>query len=280
VIGFLLVDVANPFFSSILRGIEDVARKHDNLVLSASTDGDPARHDQLVSAFVARRVDGLIVVPTGDHLGPLQHEMKRGTPLVFVDLESDGTAAVDSVRSDHRGGSRMATEHLLRAGHTDIAYLGSPFDLSSARMRYAGFEEAMIEAGRVITPSLVRTGALLPDQWQHVVSDVLDSSPRPTALFTAQNFATLGALQELHRRGLRETIAHVSFDDVELSDVISPGLTAIPQYPLEIGRRATEMLFDRIDGLSHPTVHEVLPSTIVARGSGEILLSERTQPGR
>jgi LacI family transcriptional regulator len=274
VIGFLLVDVANPFFSSILRGIEDVARKHDNLVLSASTDGDPARHDQLVSAFVARRVDGLIVVPTGDHLGPLQHEMKRGTPLVFVDLESDGTDEVDSVRSDHVGGSRVATEHLLARGHTDIAYLGSPFDLSSARMRYAGFEQAMVAAGRTIGPSLVRTGALLPNQWQHVVAEVLDSSPRPTALFTAQNFATLGALQELHRRGLRETIAHASFDDVELSDVISPGLTAIPQHPLEIGRRATEMLFDRIEGLAHPAVHEILPSTLVARGSGEILFGK------
>jgi LacI family transcriptional regulator len=270
VIGFLLVDVANPFFSSILRGIEDVARKHGNLVLSASTDGDPERHDQLVSAFVARRVDGLIVVPTDDHLGPLEHEMKRGTPLVFVDLESKGIDAVDWVRGDHIGGSRVATEHLLERGHTDIAYLGSPFDISSARMRYSGFEQAMNAAGRTITPSLVRTGALLPEQWQHVVAEVLDSAVRPTALFTAQNFATLGALQELHRRGLRETIAHVSFDDVELSDVITPGLTAIPQHPLEIGRRATEMLFDRIDGRTHQPIHEILPAALVARGSGEI----------
>jgi LacI family transcriptional regulator len=172
----------------------------------------------------------------------------------------------------------MATEHLLRRGHIDIAYLGSPFDLSSARMRYSGFEEAMLAAGRTVRRSLVRTGALLPDQWQHVVAEVLDSSPRPTALFTAQNFATLGALQELHRRGLRETIAHVSFDDVELSDVISPGLTAIPQHPLEIGRRATEMLFDRIDGVALRPVHEVLPSALVARGSGEISFRERTEP--
>jgi LacI family transcriptional regulator len=270
VIGFLLVDVANPFFSSILRGIEDVARKHGNLVLSASTDGDPTRHDQLVSAFVARRVDGLIVVPSGDHLGPLQHEMQRGTPIVFVDLEPEGFNGVDLVRSDHVAGSRLATQHLLAQGHKNIAYLGSPFDLSSARMRYSGFEQAMNNAGCAIAPSLVRTEALLPEQWRHVVSEVLDSSPRPTALFTAQNFATLGALQELHRRGLRETIAHVSFDDVELSDVVTPGLTAIPQHPLDIGRRSTEILFDRIDGLTHPPVRDILPSTLVARGSGEI----------
>jgi LacI family transcriptional regulator len=270
VIGFLLVDVANPFFSSILRGIEDVARKHDNLVLSASTDGDSARHDQLVAAFVARRVDGLVVVPDGDRLGPLTHEIARGTPLVFVDLESAATQSVDLVRSDHVGGSRLATEHLLRHGHTNIAYFGSPFDISSARMRYSGFEMAMQNAGHPINPSLVRTGSLLPDQWQHVVAEVLDSSPQPTALFTAQNFATLGALQELHRRRLRETVAHVSFDDVELSDVISPGLTAIPQHPLDIGRRATELLFQRINGSTNDPIFEILPSTIMERGSGEI----------
>jgi LacI family transcriptional regulator len=270
VIGFVLVDIANPFFSSILRGIEDVARKRDYLVLSASTDGDPSRRDQLVSEFVARRVDGLIVVPSGDSLGPLAHEIDRGTPLVFVDLDPPADTRVDLVRSDHYLGSRRATEHLLHHGHIDIAYFGSPLDISSAHLRFRGFGDAMSAAGISVPASSVRTATLLPTEWEHVVEEVLVHGSQPTALLTAQNFATLGALGALHKCGLRETVAHVGFDDVDLASLISPGLTAVPQYPLEIGRRATELLFDRIDGHTYAPLQVILPSDVIARGSGEI----------
>lgn len=269
VIGFILVDVANPFFSSILRGIEDVARKRDYLVLSGSTDGDPARQNQLVSAFVSRRVDGMIVVPSGDALGPLAHEIERGTPLVFVDLEPSGTA-VDFVRSDHHGGARLATEHLLRAGHRDIAFFGSPLEISSGGQRYAGFREAMAAAGLTVPDSRMRTGLYTPDGWHGIVKDFFANGAGPTAIFTAQNFITLGALRALHELGLRNSVAHIGFDDVELGAVVSPGMSVVPQYPLELGRRATEMLFNRLDGRSRSPVQELLPSTIIERGSGEI----------
>ncbi len=270
VIGFILVDVANPFFSSILRGIEDVARKHDCLVLSGSTDGDSERWDQLVSAFVSRRVDGLIVVPNGSHLGPLQHEILRGTPLVFVDLDSPDANEVDKVRSDHYHGARMATDHLLRAGHTEIAYFGSPLSMTSAQLRFEGFRDAMTSAGLQVVPNRVRTGTHTPNEWQSIVLDFFQHGNRPSALFTAQNFATLGALQALHLLGLRHSVAQIGFDDVELGAVVTPGLTVVPQFPLEIGQRATEILFDRIEGGRHAPVSEILPLSIIERGSGEI----------
>lgn len=270
VIGFILVDVANPFFSSILRGIEDVARKRDCLVLSGSTDGDPERWDQLVSAFVSRRVDGLIVVPNGSHLGPLEHEIARGTPLVFVDLDSPGADRVDKVRSDHYNGARMATDHLIRAGHSEIAYFGSPLSLTSAQLRFEGFRDAMTSAGLQASADRIRTGTHTPTEWKSIVLEFFDQERRPTALFTAQNFATLGALQALHVMGVRDRVAQVGFDDVELGAVVTPGLTVVPQYPLEIGRRATEILFDRIEGGVHSPVSEILPTTMIERGSGEI----------
>ncbi len=269
VIGFVLVDVSNPFFSSILRGIEEVARRHDYLVLSGSTDGEPARQAQLVSAFVSRRVDGMIVVPSGDDLGPLSHEIERGTPLVFVDLEP-AAASVDLLRSDHQGGSRLATEHLLARGHRDIAFFGSPLDIFSARLRLAGFKEAMSAAGLDVPESRVRTGMHTPDEWQRIVTEFFTNEPRPTAIFTAQNFVTIGALQALHAMGLHNTVAQVGFDDVDLSAVVSPGISVMPQYPLELGRRAAEMLFERLDGRVGPPVQEILKSPIVERGSGEI----------
>lgn len=279
VIGFVLVDVANPFFSSILRGIEEVARRHHYFVLSGSTDGDSDRQDQLVSAFITRRVDGLIVVPTGDSIGPLAREIDRGTPLVFVDLEPDEANKVDLLRSDHQGGARLATEHLLRRGHTDIAFFGSPLDIFSARLRLAGFREAMATAGLAVPEDRVTTGLHTPDQWQRLVNDYLQKEPRPTALFTAQNFITLGALQALHALGLREQIAQIGFDDVDLGAVVSPGVSVVPQYPLELGRRAAELLFRRLEGAPKKPVREILAMQVVERGSGEIA-PPKPKPGR
>ncbi len=271
IVGFILVDVANPFFSAILRGIEDVARKRDCLVLSGSTDGDPERWAQLVSAFVQRRVDGLIVVPNDENLGPLKHEIQRRTPLVFVDRDAPSGSVVDTVRSDHYQGSLLATKHLIRAGHRQIAFFGSPVNISSARQRLDGFLDAMASEGLAIPDAWVQTGTRTPDEWRLLVADFLEQpSSRPTALFTAQNFATLGALQALHAAGLQHTIAQVGFDDVELGAFLTPGLTVIPQSPHDIGRRATEILFNRIDGAAHPPVYEVLPTALTERGSGEI----------
>ena len=270
VIGFILVDVANPFFSSTLRGIEEVARKHNYFVLSGSTDGEADRQDQLVAAFIARRVDGLIVVPTGDHLGPLAPEIKRGTPMVFVDLEPGEADGVDLVRSDHYGGARAATEHLLGLGHRDIAYFGSPLDVFSARLRLEGFQEAMSAAGIEIPPDRIQTGWHSPERWREIVIETLARRPRPTALFTAQNFITMGALQALHSLGLRSKIAHIGFDDVDLGEVVTPGVSVVPQYPLELGRRAAELLFRRLDGTAMQPVREIIASDVIDRGSGEI----------
>ncbi len=278
-IGFILVDVANPFFSSILRGIEEVARTHDYLVLAGSTDGLRQREDQLVEAFVARRVDGLIVVPSGRGAGPLQAEVERGTPVVLLDLELEGLA-VDLVRSDHRGGATLATQHLQAHGHADIAFFSDDPTVFSAGLRLDGYREAMSRAGLAVDERRVVQGRHTSDVWRRIIRDYLIGSRligsrlvengRPTALFTAQNLITVGATQALHDLELHEAIAHIGFDDIELADVVEPGISVVPQHPLDLGRRAAERLFARIDGLAGPPCEQVIGTGVVERGSGEI----------
>lgn len=268
-IGFVLVDVANPFFSSILRGIEEVARGHDTLVLAGSTDGLVERQDQLIEAFVGRRVDGLIVVPSGSGGGVLRTELDRGTPVVFLDLEPDDIV-VDLVRSDHRGGARIATEHLLARGHRDIAFIGDDPTIFSAGCRLAGFHDAMTAAGLVVPPHRVVTGRHTADAWRSIVADRLRDPQPPTAIFTAQNFITVGAAHALHDLGLHRTIAQVGFDDIELADIVEPAITVVPQRPRELGRRAAEQLFRRIHGDRTEPIRDIVESPIVERGSGEI----------
>jgi LacI family transcriptional regulator len=268
-IGFVMVDVSNPFFSSILRGLEGVARARNYFVLSGSSDGDADREDQLIETFIARRVDGLVVIPSGDTLAALRSEIARGTPVVFLDLEAPGFET-DLVRSDHRGGAALGTKHLIDHGHRDIGFLCDDPTVFSAGLRLQGFQDAMAEARLEIRPEWMVMGRHTPDEWERLVTELFQRTPRPTAIFTAQNFITIGALRALHAQRLHREVAMVGFDDVELADVVEPGVSVIPQQPHELGRRAGMMLFDRLDGSIEPQSKEVVACALVERGSGEI----------
>ncbi len=268
-IGFVLVDVANPFFSSLLRGIEEEATTRDCLVLAGSTGGSASREHQLIEAFVGRRVDGLIVVTSETESGPLQSELARGTPVVFLDLEPDEDN-VDLVRSDHHAGSLTATRHLLDHGHTDIAYYGDDATIFSARLRRQGYLDAMTAAGLDPSPRRQTTASRTTEQWHEFIHDQLSSDEPPSAMFTAQNFVTLGAVQALHDLELQRSVALVGFDDVDLAAVVQPGITVVAQQPRELGRRAAAVLFDRIGGETGPPVREIVATSLIARGSGEL----------
>jgi len=268
-IGFVLVDVANQFFGSLLRGIDEVASARGSLVLSGSTDRDPEREHQLIRAFVGRRVDGLIVVYSGSEVERLETDTARGMPVVFLDLEPDNTTA-DLVRSDHYGGAKMATRHLLEGGHTDIAYFGDDSTISSATLRRRGFLDAMHEAGINVPQGRIVEGSRRHDQWRAIATEQLGSASPPTAVFSAQNIITVGTVLALHELNLQHCIAQVGFDDVDLARVVEPGITVVPQDPLYLGRRAAERLFDRIDGDRGPQAKEIVASDLIIRGSGEI----------
>src|SRR3954469_6085236 len=122
-VGIIIEDVANPFFSLVHRGIEDLARERNYLTFAGSSDDDEEREHDLADAFVARRVDGLIIAPAGHDHRYLERERAAGVPLVFVDRPASWLEA-DSVVSDNAGGSAVAVSHLVAAGHRRIAFLG------------------------------------------------------------------------------------------------------------------------------------------------------------
>jgi LacI family transcriptional regulator len=266
-IGFIQADVGNPFFSRILRGVEDVARAHGYLFLSGSTDGEAEREEALLNTFIARRIDGLIMVPSTDNLGVLLEEQARGTPVVFLDLEPK-VGQADIVRSDHHGGARAATAHMIARGQQRIAFIGDDESIFSAAERLRGFRDEMTAAG-LPTP-WIRTGIHHPDHARRVATELLQQADGPSALFTAQNFVTMGAVRALHDLGLAEHRALVGFDDIDLADVVRPGISVVPQDAQALGQRSAELVFRRLAGTTGPAISQVLPMTVVARGSGEI----------
>src|SRR4051812_10141178 len=145
-IGLIFEDVANPFFAAIHRGVEDVARARSVVTFAGSADEDPARERELTEAVLARRVDGLVIVPTPSDHSYLLRDVAAGIALVFVDRPPQSVDA-DCVLSDNRGGAARATAHLIAHGHRRIAYIGPRPELFTSVERLAGYRDGLAAAG-------------------------------------------------------------------------------------------------------------------------------------
>jgi LacI family transcriptional regulator len=268
-IGVVLEDVANPFSSALHRSIEDVALERGVLVLAGSSDEDQARERQLVSAFASRRVDGLVIVPASHDHSYLLNERRAGTAIVFADRPPNFFDA-DTVLTDNAAGVRRAIRHLVAHGHRRIGYLGDLQTIATAAARHKGYIEELAAQGIPLDERLTRLDLRGVESSESAITEMFASAQPPTAVFTAQNLITIGAYRTLRRLGLHHKVALVGFDDIMLSDLLDPGLTVIAQDPSAIGRAAAELLFRRLDGDRSASVHHVIPTRLITRGSGEI----------
>lgn len=272
-IGMLVEDAANPYSATLMRTVEDAARARGVLVLIGSLDEDPARERELADALVDRRVDGLVIVPSGHDHSYLIRERNAGTSVVFVDREPRQFDA-DTVVSDNRKGAITAIQHLLAAGHRRIAYLGDRLSISTAAQRFDGYRHALELAHLAVDEEMVRHGASTEAAAIEATTRLLALPDPPTALFTSQNLVTIGASRALRRLGLQDSVAMVGFDDFPLADMLRPGVSVIAQDIETLGRLAAETLFRRLDGDQTQTRTYTVPTRLIARGSGEIGIGE------
>jgi LacI family transcriptional regulator len=268
-IGVVLEDVGNPFSSTLHRSIEDVAGERGVLVLAGSSDEDAARERELVSAFASRRVDGLIIVPAGHDHSYLLSERRAGTAIVFVDRPPAFLDA-DTVLTDNEAGARRGVRHLISHGHRRIGYLGDLQTIATAAMRYQGYLEELAANSIDVDDKIVQLGRHGIESAETATIELFSSRRPPTALFTGQNLITIGAFRGLRKLDLLDRVALVGFDDFLLADLLKPAITVIAQDPVAIGRAAAELLFRRLDGDHSPSAHHVVPTRLIARGSGEV----------
>lgn len=266
-IGLLVDDLANPFFAALAAAVEDAARQHNYVVLIGSSNDSLRREREVVAAFCARQVDGLIVVPVAGSHRFLAEELARGTKVVCVDRPADGLA-VDKVLVDNRAGARRAVRHLLDQGHRRIGYLGDREDIWTIQERYAGFYDAFADVGTEPDPRLVRHGPRSRAAAAELASSLLSLADPPTALFTTTDLITMGAIDAL--QGEADRVALIGFDEFALADKVSPPVTVVAQDPVALGATAAQLLFSRITGDTSPPREVILLTRLVIRGSGEI----------
>jgi DNA-binding LacI/PurR family transcriptional regulator len=246
-IGLLISDIQNPFFTSVVRGVEDVALRRGYHLFLCNTDEDPAREDEYVTELSKKRVDGLIVASAAPRHNDAERLQAGNIPFVFMDREVEGVDA-DAVRVDNRLGMRLIAEHLVELGHERIGMVSGPLDRASGFERYRGLKAALAELKVDLDDTLVRFGDFRTASGREGASDLLQHSPSPTALIVANNQMTLGALLVIQEMELKipGDISIVGFDDPEWAPLVSPPLTTLAQPTYEMGVKAAQMLLDRI----------------------------------
>lgn len=268
-LGLILEDVANPFSSALHRTVEDAAAQRGILVLAGSSDENAVRERELIQTFAARRVDGLIIVPTGQADDELEQALDRDIPVVCVDRRVPVDNA-DSVTVDNRHGMRERVRAFHSLGHRRIAFLGDLSSIWTAEERYAGFVQGLAETGLPLLPELVCRDKHTEEAAEQAVRTLMDLAAPPTAILSAQNLLTIAARRVLQSLDRQNHVALVGFDDFPLADLLTPGVSVVAQDPVRQGREAARLLFERLDGEQGPARHSVLPTRYVARGSGEL----------
>ncbi|MEV6493407.1 LacI family DNA-binding transcriptional regulator [Actinoplanes sp. NPDC051633] len=261
-IALVIEDLANPFWSAVAHGAEEVARRHGHMVVVGSTRGSYDRERDLLRDLVLRRrVDGVLVVPTAEAQADLHAELSRWVPVVFIDRTPSGVPA-DAVVLDNSGGARRAVEHLLTRGHRRIAYIGGSPKVTTGARRLAGYRQALKGAGVPFDRSLVRMNVATVSEARAAATDLLGG--RIDAIFADNNRMCVGTLHAVHDS--RQPVETAAFDDVELADLLPRPVTLVTYDPTELGTCGADMLFARINGASGPPRRTVLRTTLVTRG--------------
>jgi LacI family transcriptional regulator len=270
-IGLMISDISNPFFSDLVRGVED--RVHGlghgyNLIL-CNTDEDQEKEKLYLDVLMEKRIDGLILAPVGGNTAYLRQLVEDGFPLVFVDRCLADVAA-DAVLINNREAAYELAKHLISLGHRRIAVLRAMLQANSIDERVAGCLAALAEAGIPAGPEDIVSSPSDPARACEAGLSLLQSGRRRSAVFCTNNFMTLGMVRALKRQGLRcpADMAVVGFDDFPWADDFSPGLTVVAQPSYALGEEAAALLMDRLEhGREQPARQKRLVGQIIVRES-------------
>jgi LacI family transcriptional regulator, galactose operon repressor len=267
-VGLVVGDIENPFFAAAARGMSDELEEHGYTVLLTNSDEDLDRERTAVETLRARQVDALVVVPSAGGTLPHLRAASAATPLILLDRAVRGLG-VDSVTVDNRGGARMAVEHLIEHGHRRIGMVSDEPTISSSAERIDGYRDALGMAGIDVDAHLMSFGGATRDDGYRATRRLLEAPERPTALFTANNFMTLGAMLALADLGMRvpADISLVGFDDLEWTTLVDPPLTVVSQPASELGMVAAERVLARLRGSGGRPRRFKLQTTLIPRAS-------------
>ena len=266
-IGVIVPDLTNPFFASLVQGIERLAGSEGYQILLMSSHEGEVKDAERIRSLIARQVDGLVIAPSVDAVGPLIDRLRGAPPILLVDraLES---AAYDTIASNSAGGVYDGCRYLLEQGHRDIVFLATSQALANVRDRIKGFIKALrdcdaSDSGRVVF------GGLTAESCRTAIEQELRRADRPTAVFCGAYVATLGAVKAIRAVGLAfpNHVSLLGFDDADWMTALRPYISTVEQPLDTMSQHVWATLKTRLDGAGGPSVHMRLPCVLKIRES-------------
>lgn len=291
-IGLVVSDITNPFFTTVVRIVENEFIQLGYHTIFCNTDEDPVREDEYLRLLAARQIDGLIIAPTGIHSTRLMQMSASEIPIVLLDRGSPDINA-PLVEVDNESGGYQATKYLLELGHRRISVLRGLETIGTQVARTNGYLRALQEAGVPIDKDLIISANPLHYSNQHssisnqpesppttltnlqmtpnafaALHQLLDLPDRPTAIFVCNNQMTLGVLYALKERNLTcpDDLSVICFDDHDWAPLFSPAITVVRQPTNRLGKLTADMLMKMINKemVEYPTT---LPVELIIRKS-------------
>lgn len=262
----LVRDIGNPFYLEIFKGVEEAASEADYKVLMGDARDDAARVANHIELVRQRHADGLILM-TGHFPAELRGRADLLPPIVIA---SETVSGIDlpMVKVDNVKASAEAVRYLIEAGHRRIAHLAGPLPESLAEERLAGYRQAFSEAGLPVEPEWIVTGDYSIEAGRQSVRRLLAAKTPFTAIFAASDQMAIGAIGELRQNGISvpKDVSVIGFDDIIFANAFDPPLTTVRQPRREMGRRAMELMIERLNGGRSNSVIQ-LETELVIRGS-------------
>ncbi len=244
-IGLVLGDITNPFFPEVARGVLDAAEPQGYNVFLCNSDGDLQRETRILESLLDHGVDGVIIFPTFELEPALRRLAGPDRPVVVVNRPYD-LPNVSAVMIHTRRGAQLAVEHLIRQGHTAIAMLAGQSHEVPQLQRVRGYRDALTARGLPVRDEWIVGGVPIQSRGRESALTLLSRYPEITAIFAYNDLLALGAIEACHELGRRvpADCAIVGFDDIPLAGAVCPALTTVRVDKYDLGRRATERLFE------------------------------------
>ena len=271
-IGMLVLDVRNPFFTDVARGVELGLAQLGRPLLIGNSDQDPVREQAFLDSFEEQQLSGLLITPVGKDLKRLRRLRDRGTAVVLVDRMSK-TSDFSSVAVDDSLGGRLAADHLLEIGRRRIAFIGGPKSIAQVSARLRAARKAVERFGQAQL-TFYESAAMDFTAGRDAVEQflALPRRHRPDAVFAGNDLVAIGALQALTLAGVSvpDDIAIVGYDDIEFAGSAAIPLTSVRQPAVEVGQRAAELLLAEIadPSAARPQHITLKPELVVRQSTG------------
>jgi LacI family transcriptional regulator len=268
-VGLIVGDFENPFFATAARGLSDVVEGEGYTLLLANSDESLERERRAIQAFRARSVDALVICPVSDQSSVDLRGL--GFPIVLLDRVVRGLER-DAVTVGNAAGATRAVQHLIDLGHQRIGAVTDTSAIHSTAQRLRGYRSALRSAGLPTDDDLVSVGNSSQEGGYQAALALLQGPDRPDGIFATSNFMTAGTVRALRELGLRigSDVALVGFDDTDWAELTDPPITVVRQPVMEMGRRAGELLLQRLrDPDAPPQRARLATDLVVRRSAGE-----------